>query len=399
MKSFYLFLSLSLFGFSAQKSTPDDTNYVGAVVEYLENANSTINLKNYVQLIQDAAVQNADIIVFPELTLTLSHPVVVPLNGTLKDYPIPALAPTLYDKLLVSISSAAMENEIYVVINLEELLDCTSGDVAGENCPEPRVYIFNTNVVFDRTGAVINRYRKINLFGESTRTRAVSPDLGIFETDFGVTFGHFISFDLLFQVPAIQMVQKHNITDIIFPVKWYSEMPYLSAVSIQEAYAFTMNVNFLAAGANDVGMGRAGSGIYSGKSGALVSIMTGIPTTRLLVASVPKVPGRVVGAVQGPLYNEPSDQDSLHLTIDQSLLLHTTRLLAPGTQHDFTLINKDVICIFHVKFSEGNAVQKYRYRAAAFSGVRTYDRIVSGGSRICSVFACTNDTIESCGQR
>lgn len=37
----------------------------------------------------------------------------------------------------------------------------------------------------------------------------------------------------------------------------------------------------------------AGSGIFSGKAGALISLMTGVPTTKLLVAKVPKVPGQV----------------------------------------------------------------------------------------------------------
>lgn len=37
----------------------------------------------------------------------------------------------------------------------------------------------------------------------------------------------------------------------------------------------------------------SGSGIYSGKAGALVSTMPGLPATRLLVARVPKVPGQV----------------------------------------------------------------------------------------------------------
>ncbi|XP_039751967.1 vanin-like protein 1 [Pararge aegeria] len=316
------------------KSTPDDRNYVGAVVEYMVNANSTVNLQNYIHLLQDAALQNADIIVFPELALTSPSQVEIPLNGLLKDYPIPALQPELYDEFLVAISSAAIENDIYVVINLEELLNCTSGYVTGESCPEQKVYIFSTNVVFDRSGAVIDRYRKINLFGELTRTPALSPELGIFETDFGVTFGHLTSLDLLFQVPAIQMVQKHNITNIIFPVRWASEMPFLTAVSIQQAYAVAMNVNLLAAGANDVGMGKTGSGIYSGRTGSLVSVMTGIPTTRLLVSRVPKTPGR-----------------------------------------------------------------KYRYRATAFSGVRTYNQIEAVGSRLCAVIACTDDTIESCGKR
>lgn len=78
------------------------------------------------------------------------------------------------------------------------------------------------------------RYRKINLFGEYTRYPALNPDLGTFNTDFGVTFGHFICFDLMFQVPAVQLVQKNNLTDVIFTTMWFSEMPFLTGEIIIE---------------------------------------------------------------------------------------------------------------------------------------------------------------------
>lgn len=54
-------------------------------------------------------------------------------------------------------SAAARDNQIYVVINTRELMDCTRNDT-GEYCPELKEYIFNTNVVFDRNGTVIDRY-------------------------------------------------------------------------------------------------------------------------------------------------------------------------------------------------------------------------------------------------
>ncbi|KPI96015.1 Vanin-like protein 2 [Papilio xuthus] len=277
------------------KSTPQDDSYVAAVVEYQVNTNVSINTQNYVDLIKEAAEKNADIIVFPEMTLTRGQRrIPIPFHGILKTTPIPALNPELYDEILVSISAAARVHQIYVVINVQEVMDCN--DAPGEYCPEQKEYLFNTNVVFDRNGAVIDRYRKINLFGEFTRTPALKPELGVFTTDFGVTFGHYICFDLMFQVPAVQVVQKHNITDVIFTTMWFSEMPYLTAVEIQEAYTYAMNVNFLAAGANNVRVGSAGSGIYSGKAGSLISVMPGVPTTRLLVAKVPKVPG------EGPHY-------------------------------------------------------------------------------------------------
>lgn len=59
-------------------------------------------------------------------------------------------------QILVNVSAAALEHGIYVVINTEEVVDCTSNPV-GEDCPEAKRYLFNTNVVFDRSGAIIDR--------------------------------------------------------------------------------------------------------------------------------------------------------------------------------------------------------------------------------------------------
>ncbi|CAH2051808.1 unnamed protein product, partial [Iphiclides podalirius] len=39
------------------------------------------------------------------------------------------------------------------------------------------------------------------------------------------------------------------------------------------------------------------------------------------------------------------------------------------------------------------------YRAGAIDGVRTFSGMATGGARTCSVFACTGDTIDTCGRR
>ncbi|XP_004928912.1 vanin-like protein 2 isoform X1 [Bombyx mori] len=398
MKGFiFCLLFVSLTKTSFQKSTPQDSQYVAAAVEYIVSGDVDQNIRNYVRYIEEAAKQNADIIVFPELTLTnRSTSFVAPLHGILKQYPIPALHPNLYDNIMVSISAAARTNQIYVVVNGRELMDCTKNDT-GEPCPELKEYIFNTNVVFDRNGAVIDRYRKINLFGESSHTPALTPDLGYFETDFGVKFSHFICFDLMFQVPAVQSVQKLKVTDVLFTTMWFSELPYLTAVQIQEAYAYEMNINFIAAGANNVRIGSAGSGIYSGRAGALVSIMPGVPTTRLLVSRVPKIPGQISGQYPGPIYDNPSDHDNLKLITDPSLVSHVSKLLVPGFQ-EFTLTDKDVSCTFRVRLNYGTGETFPHFRAVVQDGANIYAHREIGVAA-CSVVACSNNEFKSCGRR
>ncbi|XP_026740921.1 vanin-like protein 2 isoform X2 [Trichoplusia ni] len=402
MKQLCIVVALvSVFGLSFQKSTPQDTHYVAAVVEYHRlTTNVQNNTARYVSLIQEAARQNADIVVFPELTLTnAQYTFEVPINGLVKEQPVPALYPSGYDEAITAISQAALDNQIYVVINGRESLDCRlAATRAVEYCPEEKAYIFNTNVVFDRKGAIIDRYRKINLFGEVAHTPALRPELGKFTTDFGVTFGHFVCFDLMFQVPAIQVVQKEKIKNVIFPTMWFSELPYLSAVQIQEAYAYSLDVNFLGAGANNVRVGSAGSGIYSGKAGALISTMPGVSDTRLLVARVPKVPGQITEPFPGPIYDNPTTHDNLKLIIDPSLASHKSRLLVPGFQ-EFTLEDGDVSCTFRVNIGRRTGNEYYRYRAGAFSGVRSFSGVATGGMRACSVYACTGDERDTCGMR
>ncbi|KAM3963991.1 vanin-like protein 1 [Aphomia sociella] len=387
--------------FSLQRSVPEDDSYVAAVLEYQVTANSTQALYDYVDFIKQAADQNADIVVFPEMTLTRGNEYsTVPIKDLLLTHPVPALQPELYDDYMVLISNAARNNSIYVVINVQERMDCTSTAATEELCPEQIVYLFNTNVVFDRNGAVIDRFRKINLFGERSRTPALEPYLGVFDTDFGVRFGHYVCFDLMFQVPAIQVVEKYRLTDIIFTTMWFSELPYLTAVQIQEGYAYSMNVNFLASGANNVRVGSAGSGIFSGKAGALVSTMPGVSATRLLVARVPKVPGHVQasGTPPGPIYDNPTDHDSLFLITDPSYVAHITRGLTPG-QQSFTLVDNEVKCDFSVRLNQRDGDKHYQYRAAAFDGVRSFTGVATGGTRVCSVVACTGDEKETCGTR
>lgn len=79
----------------------------------------------------------------------------------------------------------------------------------------------------------------------------------------------FTCFDIQFETPALTLT-RNNITDIIFPTMWYSELPFLTALQVQQMFAQETNVNFLAAGANYPRRGSGGSGIYSGIYGPAV---------------------------------------------------------------------------------------------------------------------------------
>lgn len=294
---------------------------------------------------------------------------------------------------------------MYVVINLIEKSNCTESSQIALNdsrpCAPNGLNRYNTNVVFDRNGVVISRYRKVNLFGEDGINTTLSADVSIFETDFNVKFGHFICFDLMFKTPALDIIEQ-NITDIIFPTMWFSELPFLTAVQIQQNWAYKFNVNFLAAGASNPKIGSTGSGIYAGNSGELVSIMEFTPTRKLLRSTVLRKD--VDGGKVEP--QESSDSNSfkmmdLYLKRDQLDVYSTIVLDSNLNNTETELCNNGLCCNFTISYQQPEVVNSstYEYRLGVFNGVRTFDGFATGGIHTCSIIACSNSTISGCGVR
>lgn len=59
---------------------------------------------------------------------------------------------------------------------------------------------------------------------ESAR-QTKTPDISIFETDFGVKFGLIICFDLNLYRPSADLIRE-NVRNFAFPTMWYSELPF-----------------------------------------------------------------------------------------------------------------------------------------------------------------------------
>lgn len=232
----------------SQLSTPSDPTYKAGVVEHPEavadNARKRTSLawQSFQNIIR--TVEELDILVFPE------HIINSRATATFVPHESENVTPCFeadYDIFLIEASCGARSRGMYLVINLVEKELCGNG--AGSKtygpCPETGVQYFNTNVVFDRTGKVISRYRKTHLWRHEYYETSVllTPDVATFTTDFGVTFGHFICFDMLFYEPAMTLIQERNITDIIYPTYWFSELPFLGAIQLQEGWAYGNDIN------------------------------------------------------------------------------------------------------------------------------------------------------------
>lgn len=140
-----------------------------------------------------------------------------------------------------TLSCAAIDHEIYVVVNHLEKQDCTGYE---ETCPIDGFYIYDVNLVLDRTGRVIAKYRSY------IRNLKKPPKLvpTYFTTDFNVTFGLLTGRDILQKTPALNLTRDHEVKDILLSSNLPTELPFGVGIASQAAYANAYDVNLLAAG-------------------------------------------------------------------------------------------------------------------------------------------------------
>lgn len=142
---------------------------------------------------------------------------------------------------------------MYVVVNHLERVDCN------KNCSNDGFLLYNTNVVFDRQGRLISRYRKYNLL-ETGIDATVEPEISTFTTDFGVTFGQLIGYDILKENPAMYFTNdSYAVKDIVLSSRLFNERPFLGTVQLHAGWAHAADVNLLASSYNDDYKGSGGN--------------------------------------------------------------------------------------------------------------------------------------------
>lgn len=230
-----------------------------------------------------------DLIVFPEYTLG-GNATLVPDGST---QTIPCNSSEDFEYYLKQLSCAAAQRKSYLVVNLKEKAICNTETQASigdkRPCSSSGYNLYNTNVAFDRNGAVVSRYRKYNLFGEFSLNTTLTPDISTFTTDFNVTFGLFTCFDILFETPALALTRQ-NVDNIIFPTMWFSELPFLTALQAQQMFSVATNVNFLSSGANSPVRGSGGTGIFQGVHGPVIYDYVETGGTKVYIAEVGNSP-------------------------------------------------------------------------------------------------------------
>nr|XP_041630935.1 vanin-like protein 1 isoform X1 [Drosophila kikkawai] len=386
--------------------------YTAGVVEFRQSILGldawSENLEAYVEIIHSANASATDIIVFPESTLNaLGSTTFVPSP---EDGINPCLNGTHYEEFLVTLSCAARNSSKYIVINLTEKQKCEDTPDDPRPCASNGLNIFNTNVVFDRQGVVVSRYRKVHLYAES-KNLTYRPELVTFETDFGVTFGQFICFDILFYTPAHQLIVEQGITDFVYPTMWFSQLPFLTeililfpfpAVQIQQGWAYAQNVNLLAAGASRPSVGSTGTGIFHGRQGTLTSVMKHDNGERAIyVAQVPKITRRGRRSLQES--RQTAASTNFYMMRD-ALEIYQTQLLQldVGTNGSSSgqICQGSFCCNYEVAWRERESpvnAKFYSYRVGVYDGVRQDQNVDANYIRNCGLFACLGPAIEECG--
>ncbi|XP_017771974.1 PREDICTED: vanin-like protein 2 [Nicrophorus vespilloides] len=202
------------------------------------------NIQNYFSIAKNYA--NYDLIVFPEYGITS-----VRVNkGNHEAYAVEITQNFSRmgddeDNYIRRLSEIASSRGFYLVANL---LEKDNGKY------------YNTNVVFDRRGALIYKYRKINLNEEERTFLTAGETLGQFHiSDFNTKFAMFIGEDILAGFPVLEAINL-GITDIIHTNAMKSSMPFLAPLAIQEGFAHINKLNVLVSSYKEVTTSRGGYG-------------------------------------------------------------------------------------------------------------------------------------------
>ncbi|XP_071533053.1 pantetheinase-like [Panulirus ornatus] len=424
--------------------------YVGAVVEYEpfsrwgEGGGQAIiweNARILAEVATQAKAQGADILVIPEYGLQgldmhddnpeeiFSFMQYVP-DPELGDIPCVMGVDPDHAEGLKILSCAALENKMYLVVDLPEASPCRPDTAANipfrnamdtvHNCPSNGYIYYNTQVVFDRSGAVIARYRKKNLFLEPPFTPGTeSDDTAIFTTDFGVTFTLQVCLDIAYQHPGLYNVKTHGIKDVAMSTAWVDILPFLAAPSVQNGWSRELGVNLLVAGHHLPEKSKLGSGIFRGfsdlehtyvydpESGSkmIVSEVETIafadrldhPPQRSSDGIPPKLDAKILDVRSGS--HDRSDRPRRqHLFFHDDLSNYTQVLLSHddsgGVQHAEACHQDGLCCTLSYTPSAS-----LNYSLLAYSGT-VVGNIVSHTIYIqaCTVVWCRTDDINSCGR-
>jgi predicted amidohydrolase len=293
---FIIFAALCLL--VVQQSGAD---YVGAVVEHTtyqgtenETSDSKLskNLDLYEQFVALSAKHKVQVLVFPEFGLT---PGAMDTRADLYPYieVIPEVSANVTPcgdasfndrPILQRMSCAAQINKQLILVNMVDNIACSAS--SDPNCPSDGHYQYNTDVVFNEQGKLDGKYHKSHEIKSLQKAYDVAPTTEVtYKSSFGVEFGLFICYDIMFQDPP-KVLRDRGIEHFLYAVAQYE----IGEKTIIEGWSRNNNATVLSA--------NLGSGGRKDCSGLIVNgnaleaqkyhlANKDFPEENILVATVP----------------------------------------------------------------------------------------------------------------
>ncbi|XP_067867829.1 biotinidase [Heterodontus francisci] len=392
------------------------------------------NLDIYQEQVHAAHELGVKIIVFPEDGLNgfdFNRDTILPYLEPIPDPTVvkwnPCLHPTAFNntEVLYQLSCMARNSNMYLIANMGEKQICEHND---PGCPQDGRYQFNTDVIFDAEGALIAKYQKWNLYFEVAFDKPKAVEHVIFNTPFAGRFGIFTCFDLLFYEPAVSLIEHYGVKQIVFPTAWMNQLPLLSAVMFQQAFATAFGINLLAANQHHPESNMTGSGIYT-PSDSFYYYNMNSSKGKLLVAKVPIITpskihsqelsksqmtsaffqrnisiepsvlesqkGRVKQEEIGPLESSIGSRMDGPGDIFYALMMYDnyTFISLTGMEGNLQVCSNTLCC--HVTYERGHTTSNL-YALGAFDGLHT----VHGTYylQVCALVKCAGSSDDTCGQ-
>eukprot|EP00735_Rhodelphis_limneticus_P010169 TRINITY_DN2927_c1_g1::TRINITY_DN2927_c1_g1_i1::g.4626::m.4626 TRINITY_DN2927_c1_g1::TRINITY_DN2927_c1_g1_i1::g.4626 ORF type:complete len:282 (+),score=69.18,sp/A6QQ07/BTD_BOVIN/33.45/1e-34,CN_hydrolase/PF00795.17/8.1e-11,DUF2482/PF10655.4/0.2,DUF2482/PF10655.4/1e+04 TRINITY_DN2927_c1_g1_i1:36-881(+) len=205
----FFFALIALVGLLA----PASASYIAAVAHHVSpegpNPQEIIskNLELFELHTEIAKANNVDILVFPEFSIGgdfNSREGVLPFTEIIPEvHGNPCAQGDLStSRVSVFMSCLARKYEMYIATNIYDIKPCPS-----DGCPKRnKEVVYNTEVVFAPNGDLVAKYYKAHPF--FVRAFDTPPVEHVtFKTPFA-TFGIFVCFDIMFQSPAVDLVEQ-----------------------------------------------------------------------------------------------------------------------------------------------------------------------------------------------
>ena len=321
-------LTLLAYGISTDEMVTAASTYTAGVVEFSANQTMSIqtfsrkeavhkmmnNLDGFEELLQEAQKYGVELVVFPEDAISgflfLSRNQLYPFLEEIPDVSQsqsvnPCIDSGFEDReVLKRLSCFAKTYKMVLVANMGDKQPCPVS--TNSSCPPDGRYQFNTDVVFENDGRLIAKYHKEHLYGGEKEIFDTPPLTHVsFQTSFGVRFGVFTCYDILYCDPPLELVEQ-GVKNFIFPTAWGNLYPFYVSTAFQQAWSRRTRTNLLASNQHfpnrnsflfDIHFYLTGSGIYS--SGRPLSYFISgtdfeLASGKLLISKLPMDPSSSV---------------------------------------------------------------------------------------------------------